>query len=76
MTDAEIRIAVIDEKIKQIETAQNNLARSIAELAKSVRALEQTVAAQKPWAALFQHLITAVLTGVATYIVAKGQHQQ
>jgi|DEB19_MinimDraft_3_1074340.scaffolds.fasta_scaffold28984_2 hypothetical protein len=76
MTDSEIRIAVIDEKIKQIEAAQNNLARSIAELAKSVRALEQTMAAQKPWASLFQHLITAVLTGVATYIVAKGHHQQ
>jgi type IV secretory pathway VirB2 component (pilin) len=75
-TDTEIRMAVIDEKIRQMETAQTNLAASIAELARSVRALEHALAAQKPWAALFQHLITAVLTGVATYLVAKGQHQQ
>lgn len=76
MTDTEVRMAVLDEKIKQMEAAQGQLVGSINELARSVRQLEQALAAQKPWASLFQHLITAVLTGAATYIVAKGQHQQ
>jgi len=72
----EVKLAVLTQRVDQMTRDQQSLTDSIKELAKTVKQLEQAVALQKPWTNLVQHIITAVITGAAAFIWAKGQHQQ
>jgi|DEB19_MinimDraft_3_1074340.scaffolds.fasta_scaffold43312_1 MinD-like ATPase involved in chromosome partitioning or flagellar assembly len=75
-TNSEIKLALLEQRVGQMTRDQEALTQSIKELAGTVNKLEQTVALQKPWTNLVQHIITALVTGAAAFIWAKGQHQQ
>jgi prefoldin subunit 5 len=67
----EIALAVLTERFDQLRTDHAQLSACIRDLSRTVSQLEKTVAAQSPWTALVQHLITVGLTAAITWWVSR-----
>lgn len=71
MTTQEVEIAVLTERFDQLRADHRALAASIQSLSETVAKLDKTVAAQTPWAAMFERFVVALVTGAVTWFVAK-----
>jgi hypothetical protein len=72
----ETQVAVLATKVEQLSVRLEECALTQKELVNQIQKLDQALAVQKPWTTLVQHIVTALVTGVAAIIWAKGQHNQ
>ena len=72
-SDHEVELAVLTERFDALRTDHAQLAQCIRELSRTVAQLEKTVAAQSPWTAMFQHIMTVSVTALVTWYVTKGK---
>lgn len=56
-----------------MKEAHDSLVEAVERLNATVKELEKTVAASKPWTVLLQHVITGTIASVATYYVKAKQ---
>jgi len=67
--DLKVQTALNAQAIANMKEAHDSLVEAVERLNATVKELEKTVAASKPWTVLLQHVITGTIASVATYYV-------